>query len=122
MSVNERVRARLPAPAASDQPAGRPGRSIHHVVYADVVKRIQLYFDDQEVEWLRKAERRTGASRSELVRRAVRHTYGEATVEEKLAIIKETAGMWKDRAFTAEEYVDALRGGGIEARLEKLGF
>lgn len=86
------------------------------------MKRTQIYFDDQEVEWLKRAERRTGASRSELVRRAVRQTYGEATVEEKLAIIKETAGMWRDRDFTAEEYVDALRGDGLEARLEKLGF
>ncbi len=30
--------------------------------------------------------------------------------------------MWRDRDFTAEEYVDALRGDGLEARLEKLGF
>lgn len=63
----------------------------------------------------------TGASRSELIRRAVRSTYGELDKEEKLRIIKETAGVWRDRNFTGAEYVDAIRGD-LNERLKRLGF
>ena len=45
---------------------------------SDVVHRTQVYLDDEEIALLAAASERTGASRSELLRRAVRARYGGA--------------------------------------------
>lgn len=65
--------------------------------------------------------RPAGASRSELIRRAVRDAYGERTREERIAAIRRTAGIWKDRTFTGAEYVDAIRSGDMNEGLRRLG-
>jgi hypothetical protein len=88
------------------------------------VGRTQIYLGQEELELLDRAARATGASRSELIRRAIRNTYGVAhgaTPEERLAAIQAAAGIWEDRDFTGEEYVRAIRSGDMNANLRRLG-
>jgi hypothetical protein len=77
--------------------------------------RTQIHLDADVVELLDREAARTGASRAELIRRAVGERYGAA--EEPYAVRLERAmasafGAWKDRRFASgEEYVRALRSG-----------
>lgn len=81
-----------------------------------------MYLEDSDLDLLERVSRTTGASRSELIRRAVRDAYGERTKEERIAAVRRTAGLWRDRTFTGAEYVDAIRGGDINAALRRLGL
>ncbi len=84
--------------------------------------RTQIHLSDEDVALLDEVARRTGASRAELIRRAVQRTYGgrEAQLGRR-RILRETAGAWSDREFTGAEYVDAIRGD-LDERLAKLGY
>jgi len=83
--------------------------------------RTQIYLGEDELELLDHATRETGASRSELVRRAVRATFGRQGKDERLAALHATAGSWRGRRRTGAEYVDAMRGGDLNERLSRLG-
>lgn len=86
------------------------------------MSRTQIYLGDGERDLLERAARTTGASHSELIRRAIRTTFGrELSQEEKLRALQASAGIWKDRPFTGAEYVDAIRGGDMNAGLRRLG-
>lgn len=83
--------------------------------------RTQVYLGESELDLLDRARAATGASRSELIRRAVQRTYGKTTSDDaRRRILRETAGAWKNRSFTGAEYVDAIRGD-LNERLAKLG-
>jgi hypothetical protein len=92
-------------------------------VYNPEVGRTQIYLTDVELELLDRAERETGASRSELIRRAIQAAYGPAprSREERLASLRAARGIWKDRPFTGEEYVRAIRSGDMNVNLRRLG-
>lgn len=81
--------------------------------------RTQVYLGDEELELLDRVAQATGASRSELIRRAVRNTFGETTKVERLRALEASAGSWKGRRPTGAEYVDALRGD-LNERLRRL--
>jgi Ribbon-helix-helix protein, copG family len=83
--------------------------------------RTQIYLGKDELELLDRVARQTGASRSELVRRAVRSTFGQATKADKLQALSASAGSWGGRTFTGSEYVDAVRGD-LSKRLSRLGL
>jgi hypothetical protein len=83
--------------------------------------RTQIYLGDDELELLDRAAQLTGASRSELVRRAVRSVFGAQTKAERLRALEASAGAWGDRAVTGSEYVDAVRSDG-SARRARLGL
>lgn len=83
--------------------------------------RTQVYLGEDELELLDEVARATGASRSELIRRAVRSTFGERTRAEKLRGLDASAGSWQRRSFTGAEYVDAMRGD-LNERLRRLGL
>jgi ribbon-helix-helix CopG family protein len=91
------------------------------MVYSGPVSRIQIYLGREELEHLDRAARATGASRSELIRRAVTATYGGPSVEQKAAILTRTAGLWKDRKLTGAAYVDSVRGD-LNRRLRRVGL
>jgi Arc/MetJ-type ribon-helix-helix transcriptional regulator len=91
------------------------------VVHSDVVGRTQIYLGEEELELLDRVGRATGASRSELIRRGVRRTFGEKTKAEKLRALDASAGSWQGRRFTGAEYVDAIRGD-LNERLRLLGL
>ncbi len=85
------------------------------------MRRIQVNLGDDEHALLDRVARATGDSRSELIRRAVRHTYGTASTKKKLQALQDTAGTWSNRQFTGAQYVDAIRGD-LNDRLRKLGM
>ena len=76
--------------------------------------RTQIHLDADVVELLDREAARTGASRAELIRRAVRERYGTS---EPYAVRLERAmdssfAAWNNRKFeTGEEYIRALRSG-----------
>lgn len=87
----------------------------------DAVHRTQIYLDDDEVALLSQEVARTGASRSELIRRAVRSQYGVDTSECRLAALHASAGAWSDRSGTGADYVEGLRSD-LSERLEQVGL
>lgn len=80
------------------------------MMYDDVMQRTQIYLDREETSLLDRAATRTGASRSELIRRAIRTQYGMQTSERRLAAVHASAGAWRDRSDTGADYVDNIRG------------
>jgi len=74
------------------------------------VQRTQIYLDEVEDSLLRQAAARTGASRSELIRRAIRGQYGARSLEARLAGLRESAGTLEHLEMTGAEYVEAVRG------------
>jgi metal-responsive CopG/Arc/MetJ family transcriptional regulator len=92
-------------------------------VYNPVVHRTQIYLGADEIERLDSEAARTGASRSELIRRAIRIQYADyhsLSAEERVARLVALAGAWKDRRYTGEEYVRAIRSGDMNANLRRL--
>ena len=83
--------------------------------------RTQVYLGQEELELLDRATAETGASRSELIRRAIRRTFGQQSQDARLDALRRSAGAWKQRAFTGSEYVDALRGD-LNERLRRVGL
>ena len=69
-----------------------------------------MYLGSDELELLDRVARVTGASRSDLVRRAVRRTFAESTKADKLEALAVSAGSWRARRFDGREYVDSVRG------------
>ena len=93
----------------------------HHIVYSNGVHRSQIYLDDVEVALLNEAAGRTGASRSELLRRAVRAQYGTSAPERRLTALRASAGIWRGRTGTGADYVDEVRAD-LTERLEQVGL
>ncbi len=89
-------------------------------MYCGVVGRTQVYLGDDELELLDRVARATGASRSELIRRAVRSAFGEKTKAERLEALGASAGSWSGERLTGADYVDTLRGD-LNERLRRLG-
>lgn len=84
--------------------------------------RTQIYLGEEELELLDRAAAATGASRSELIRRAIRATFGAAdTVEARLDSLRRSAAVWKKRDLTGAAYVEARRGD-LNERLRRLGL
>lgn len=90
-------------------------------MYSDTMSRTQIYLGDGELELLERASQETGASRSELVRRAVRSTFGRQGKDERLSGLRASAGSWRGRRRSGAEYVEAVRGGDLNERLTRLG-
>jgi Arc/MetJ-type ribon-helix-helix transcriptional regulator len=82
--------------------------------------RTQITLNEEELELLDRAAKTSGASRSELIRRAIHSTYGSRSKEERTAALKRSAGSWRGRDFTGADYVDAIRGD-LNERLGRLG-
>lgn len=83
--------------------------------------RTQIHLTEEDVELLDSVERATGASRAELIRRAVREQYGSTSLEARKARARRAFGAWQDRKFTGDEYVRAIRSGDMNANLRRLG-
>lgn len=90
-------------------------------MYSDVMHRTQIYLDDEETGLLSRASVSTGASRSELIRRAIRTQYGSQTAQTRLAALRASAGTWRDRSHTGADYVDDIRDD-VNKRFEQLGL
>lgn len=91
------------------------------MMYNDAMVRTQIYLRDEEVELLELASAATGASRSELIRRAIRNTFGQTPKGDKLRALERSAGSWKDLPCSGAEYVERVRGD-LNERLRRLGL
>lgn len=69
-------------------------------MYIGVMHRTQIYLGDAETALLSRVAASTGASRSELIRRAVTAQYGGNIGQTRLAALHASAGTWKDRSAT----------------------
>lgn len=78
-------------------------------MYSDVMQRTQISLSEEEHAALELAANQTGASRAELIRRAIRLHYGKPATSDRLAALQTSAGTWAERCFTGAEYVDAVR-------------
>jgi hypothetical protein len=83
--------------------------------------RTQIYLTADELAILDRESRATGASRSELIRRAIHEAFGTRSKADRLVALRETAGAWATRDQTGEEYVDSIRGD-MNERLRRLGL
>jgi hypothetical protein len=91
------------------------------MVYDDAMTRAQIYLGEEDIELLDRASAATGASRSELVRRAIQNTFGRAPKSERLRALERSAGAWRKVSLTGAEYVDRFRGD-LSQRLRRLGL
>jgi len=84
--------------------------------------RTQIHLHAADVELLDREAAATGASRAELIRRAVREHYGESSsLAARKARAHRAFGAWKDRSFTGDEYVRAIRSGDMNKNLRRIG-
>jgi hypothetical protein len=91
------------------------------VVNNGVMGWTQIYLGEEELELLDRPSRATGASRSELIRRAVRSSFGEKTKPEKLQALEASAGSLGGLRLSGEDYVNSIRGD-LTERLGTLGL
>lgn len=80
----------------------------------DELQRTQIYLTRGEIATLEKLKAATGVSASELVRRAVDRVYlgrESLTLDERLVIVKSSAGAWSERRETGAAFVERLRSG-----------
>jgi rRNA-processing protein FCF1 len=85
------------------------------------MKRTQLYIEDDVFRVLRRLSKEKTVSISELVRAAIRKVYALEKPEYGEDVLREAAGIWKDRKDiqSADEYVRKIR---KDSRKERLGL
>ena len=85
------------------------------------MKRTQLYLDDEMAKILSTVSRQRGATISELVRECIRDKYAEKRNVDKVALIRQIAGVWRNRRDIADtdRYVRRLR---KDTRRKRLGI
>ena len=87
-------------------------------MYTYIVERTQIYLSREEAAALDREARRRGQTRSHLIREAIDRVYlSEPSVDDVLAALKASAGAWKDRTESGEEYVERIRSGDRLAEL-----
>ena len=89
-------------------------------MYTVVMNRTQVYLGAEEDRLLTAAAAESGASRAELIRRAVRTVYGTTSATDRLVALRASAGVWADRDEDGSAYVDRIRGD-LNERLRALG-
>ena len=85
------------------------------------MQRTQVYLGAEELALLDREVARTGASRSELIRRAIRERYGAREWRDRRAALRASAGAWSDRSETGADYVEARRSD-LTERLKRVGW
>lgn len=87
-------------------------------MYTYIVERTQIYLSKEQATALDREARRTGTTRSHLIRQAIEARYGTVKdADETAETLRATAGLWRDRTESGEEYVERLRTG---RRLQEL--
>ena len=84
--------------------------------YITLSHRTQITLTDEQYSRLLAESSTTGLGLAELVRRALVRCYGEVTPNERVRMLRETAGTWYDATEGGEQYVENLRRG-LERRL-----
>jgi predicted DNA-binding protein len=87
-------------------------------MYTYIVERTQIYLSREQAAALDREARRRGQTRSHLIREAIDRVYlSEPSIDEMLAALEASAGAWKNRTETGEEYVERIRSGDRLAEL-----
>jgi predicted DNA-binding protein len=87
-------------------------------MYTYIVERTQIYLSREQAAALDREAKRTGTTRSHLIREAIEARYGpDRDADEVREALRATAGLWSDRSETGEAYVERLRTG---RRLQEL--
>jgi hypothetical protein len=73
--------------------------------------RTQITLSDAQYARLKHESERTGASLSELIRRALEDSYGLPSMRDARAALGVSFGAWGDRDFDGAKYVEGLRRG-----------
>lgn len=97
-------------------PAGiAPLRSIDGYwtgMYTYIMERTQIYLTRDQAGALDREAKRTGTTRSHLIREAIAAQYGATKdVRRVERVLRETAGLWHGRNGSGGEYVEQLRTG-----------
>lgn len=81
-------------------------------MYTYIVERTQIYLSREQAAALDREAKRTGTTRSHLIREAIEARYGpERDTDEVREALRATAGLWIDRSESGEAYVERLRTG-----------
>lgn len=81
-------------------------------MYTYIVERTQIYLSREQAAALDREAKRTGTTRSHLIREAIEARYGNAADPARVErALRATAGLWKDRPETGEVYVRRMRSG-----------
>ena len=81
-------------------------------MYIYIMERTQIYLSRAQAAALDREAKRTGTTRSHLIREAIEARYGSDKDEDRIAeALRTTAGLWSDRSETGSEYVERLRSG-----------
>lgn len=81
-------------------------------MYTYIVERTQIYLSRQQARALDREARQRNTTRSHLIREAIDRQYGEVVSRESfLDTLRASAGAWKGREETGEEYVERMRSG-----------
>jgi predicted DNA-binding protein len=87
-------------------------------MYVYIVERTQIYLSREQAAALDREAKRTGTTRSHLIREAIEARYGaDRDADAVREALRATAGLWSDRFETGDAYVDRLRTG---RRLQEL--
>jgi len=81
-------------------------------MYTYIVERTQIYLSREQAAALDREARRTGTTRSHLIREAIEAHYGhDRDADAVRRALRATAGLWSDRRESGEAYVERLRTG-----------
>ncbi len=87
-------------------------------MYIYIMERTQIYLSREQAAALDREAKRTGTTRSHLIREAIEARYGTDRDPDMVReALRATAGLWSDRLETGDAYVDRLRTG---RRLDEL--
>ena len=88
-------------------------------MYTYIMERTQIYLTRAQAAALDAEAKRSGTTRSHLIREAITERYGgQPDADRVAAALRATAGLWRDMAVTGEQYVAELRS---ETRLADVG-
>lgn len=81
-------------------------------MYTYIVERTQIYLSREQSAALDREAKRTGTTRSHLIREAIEARFGSDPDAERVReALRATAGLWRDRAETGVAYVERIRTG-----------
>lgn len=106
----------MAAATLAAEPSG-PLTSDLGAMYTYIVHRTQIYLSEDETEALDRLAKRTGRTRSQLIREAISaHYLAGAGADDRVAFSRAllaSAGAWKGRRPTGKAFVERLRGRGL---------
>jgi hypothetical protein len=83
--------------------------------------RTQITLTDSQYRRLQRESDSSGLSMAEIVRRRLDEAAGGASLDQRQAALRASAGAWQDREFDGREYVEQIRGPGLGERLGQYG-